>query len=379
MDRWKVIFALIAALVPALLATGCGSDEVPSGAVATVDGEQIDQRSFDHWIAVAAKTSGRPDAAVPKPPDYAACVKGKRDAKPAEGQPKVADSDLKRQCEQEYDALREQVIQLLVTSRWLEAEARERGISVSDADVKERFGAQRKQSFPKRAQYEKFLEESGQSEQDILLRVRIELLTSKLQEQVTEGADKVTDQQITDYYDRNRERFAQPERRDVRLVLTATEAKATRAKAALARSGSWRSVAKRFSLDDATKSKGGKLAGVTEGQQEKALDDAIFAAAKGRLTGPVRTQFGHYVFEVTRVTRGSQQTRQQAKETIKQLLVSEKQQKLFDDFTNDFRAKWKARTRCHEGFLTQECENAPEAAPTPSQTTGGPQPGSPQP
>ena len=357
----RVLFTVVAALVSALLVTGCGNDELPSGAVATVDGEAVEQRSFDRWMAIAAKTSGRPDAAVPEPPHYTACVEQKREVKPVEGQPKLADSDLKRQCEEEYDALREQVIQLLVTSRWLEAEARERGISVSDADVKKRFDAQRKQSFPKRAQYEQFLEESGQSERDILLRVRVELLTSELQEHVTKGAAKVTDQQIADYYDRNREDFAQPERRDLRLVLTATKAKARHAKAALADGAPWKSVARRLSIDPTTKKHGGKLEGITRGQQEKSLDDAIFGSAKGRLVGPVKTQFGHYVFEVTRVTRGSQQTREQAKAAIKQLLIAENRQRLFDDFTKEFREKWRAKTRCQEGFLTQDCANAPKA------------------
>ena len=356
MEHRRILFALVAAL--ALAAAGCGGDELPSGAVATVDGEEIDQRSFDHWMTVAAKTSGRPDAAVPKPPDYAGCVKAKRAVKPAEGQPKLTDPELKRQCEDEYGALRDQVIQLLVTARWLEAEADERGIAVTPAEVRERFDAQRKQSFPKRPQFARFLEESGQSEEDILLRIRVDLLTSKLQEHVSKGADKVGERQVTDYYDRNRERFAEPARRDLRLVLTRTEARAKRAKAALARGRSWKSVARRFSLDKATKRKGGKLTGVTEGQQEKALDDAIFAATKGKLTGPVETQFGHYVFEVTRATRGSQQTRDQAEGAIRQLLISEQRQKLIDEFTDEFRAKWKAKTRCREGMETQDCDNA---------------------
>jgi foldase protein PrsA len=363
----------------AALLVGCGADEVPSGAVATVDGEAVPQRSFDHWMNIAAKTSGRPDAAAPKPPHYSDCVKAKQAAKPAEGQPKVTDSEAKRQCEEEYRTLREQVVQLLVSQRWLEEEARQRGISVSDADVKERFDTLRKQSFPKRKQYEDFLEESGQSDQDILLRVRIDLLTSKLQEQVTKGADQVGEQQITDYYERNREQFAQPERRDVRLVLAATEAKAVRAKAALTRGAKWKPVARRFSIDTATRKQGGKLDGVTRGQQEKALDDAVFGATQGKLTGPVKTQFGHYVFEVTRVTKGSQQTREQAETAIKQVLISEKRQKLFDDFTKDFRHKWRAKTRCQEDFLMQDCDNAPAPTSTPSQQTGGPQPASPQP
>jgi len=374
-----VRFALIALLVAALATAGCGSEELPGGAVATVDGQVIDQGSFEHWMNIAAKTSGRPAEAIPKPPDYAACVKAKQSTKPVEGQPKLTDSEARHQCQEEYDGLRDQVLGLLVSSHWLEAEARERGIAVSDDEVEKRFDMLRKQSFPKRKQYAKFLEDSGQSEADVLLRVRVDMLTTKLQEQVTKGADKVSERQVTDYYNRNREQFAQPETRDARIVLTRTAAKAGRAKAALARGASWKRVAKRFSVDTTTKKQGGKLTGITQGQQEKALDDAIFGAAKGKLTGPVKTQFGHYVFEVTGIKEGSQQTRAQAAGAIKQILISEKRQKLYDDFMKEFRDKWREKTRCREGFLTADCANAPDAAPALSDRAGAPQPASPQP
>ena len=42
---------------------------------------------------------------------------------------------------------------------------------------------------------------------------------------------------------------------------------------------------------------------MAKGQQEKALDDAIFKADKGKIEGPVKTQFGCYVFEVDKITK----------------------------------------------------------------------------
>ncbi len=108
------------------------------------------------------------------------------------------------------------------------------------------------------------------------------------------------------------------------------------------------------------------LPAVAKGQQEKAFDDAIFKAKKGQLVGPVKTQFGYYVFEVTKVTKASQQTQAEAKETIKQLLVSEKQSKALDKFVKDFRDKWKDKTDCREGYVTQDCKNAKKSDTTPA-------------
>jgi foldase protein PrsA len=129
-------------------------------------------------------------------------------------------------------------------------------------------------------------------------------------------------------------------------------------------------VAKKFSIDQASKAQGGKLLAVAKGQQEKALDDAVFKAAKGELTGPVKTQFGYYVFEVTKVTKASQQTLEQSKTTIKQLLASQKQQKALDKFVKDFRDKWKDRTECQDEYTTQDCKNAPKPKATPSVAPG---------
>jgi foldase protein PrsA len=350
MEQWRVLFALIAALVPALVVAGCGGGGggVPSDAVATVDGEPIERQSFDHWLTVAFKSSGQRGAQVPKPPDP------------------------------RYDALRDQVLQLLVSLRWIEGEAADRGISVDDAEVAKELERQRKLSFPKEADFHKFLESSGQTEEDIVTRVRFDVLSNKIREQVTQAGEKPAEEQIAEYYDENKARFIQPERRNLQIVLTRSEAKARRAMSALAGGRSWSAVAKAYSVDQASKSQGGKLLDVTEGRQDKAFDEAVFRARTGKLTGPVKTQFGYYVFEVTNVKRPSRQTLEQAKPTIKQLLASESQQQKLDDFMKRFRDKWKDRTECREGFATPDCKNGPKATPTPAQPNGA-QPVEPQP
>jgi foldase protein PrsA len=360
--------ALGAFFVPALLVAGCGG--VPGNAVATVDGTAIDKQDFDHWLNVAAKSGGQTGAATPKPPDYAECVNQKRKTtpKPTKGQPKVTDAQLKAQCKQEYDSLRDQVLQLLISFQWIEGEAKDQNIKVSDKEVKASFDKQKKQAFPKDADFQKFLKDSGQTEADILKRVRLDTLSNKIREKVTKGKDKVSDTEITTYYNKNKQRFAQPERRDLRIVLTKDKAKAEQAKKAIESGTPFAKVAKKYSIDQASKAQGGKLPAVAKGQQEKALDNAIFAAKKGKLTGPVKTQFGYYVFDVTKITPASQQTLDQAKTTIKQTLASQNQQKALDKFVKSFRKRWKAKTDCREGYRTQDCKNAPKATPTPTVT-----------
>jgi foldase protein PrsA len=319
MERFKIILALCAIIAPAAITIGCGG--VPGSAVATVDGESIDRQVYDRWLANAAKTA------------------------------KGADKQ----------ALRSQVMQQLISYQWLEAEAEDRGITVAEGDVRTAFDRQRKASFPKDADYRKFLNTSGQTEADLLLRVRAELLSNKIREQVTKDLAPVTDKQIADYYEKNKPRFANPERRDLRVVLTTRKADAERARAALGGGASWSTVAEEYSIDRATRTRGGRMPGIARGQQADDFDKAVFAAERGELTGPVKTAVGYYVFEVTKVTPGRQQTLEQATPAIKSLLAAETQQKAIDSFLDEFRTKWKAKTECGDDYRTKDCSNAPAA------------------
>src|SRR3954447_4139258 len=351
----------------AIVAVGVGCGGVPGNAAAEVDGNAIDKDAFNHWLNVAVKTSGQPNATVPDPPDYTKCIAEKKKSapKPAKGQPKPTDAQLKDQCKQEYNALRDQVMQVLTSFQWIEGEAKEQGITVSDAEVKKAFEEQKKQSFPKEADYQKFLKQYDQSESDIMRRIKDDLLSNKIRDKIVKGKDKVTDAQIQDFYNKNKNRFAQPERRDLRIVLTKGVDKAKQAKAALDSGQSWSTVAKKYSIDQASKAQGGKLPAQAQGTLEKSLDSAVFQAKKGQLSGPVKTQFGYYVFVVDKIQKAQQQTLDQAKDTIRQTLASQNQQKALDKFVTGFQKKWKERTTCRDGYVTQVCKGA-KATPTPS-------------
>src|SRR5437764_406002 len=114
--------AISACAVIGVGATFAACGGVPGNAVATVNGETIGKTDFNHWLTVAAKSSGQPGAVVPDPPTYAKCIAAKRKATPApaKGQPKVTDATLKTQCSQEYTQLREQVLQLLISFKWIQ-------------------------------------------------------------------------------------------------------------------------------------------------------------------------------------------------------------------------------------------------------------------
>jgi foldase protein PrsA len=366
--RTPVLLTLTAGLLAALALAGCGND-VPPGAVANVDGEMIEKSEFDRWLVAAARSqqqqAGAPGGpvSIPDPPDYRKCAAERVKQPQQSGAPKLNEQQARELCKQEYDLLRDQVMQFLISSDWIEKEAESRGIEASDAEVDRMFEQQKRQSFQNDAQYQEFLKASGQTEADLKFRIRLDVLSNKVREEIVKDKGEVTDSEVRDYYNKNKSQFGQPEKRDLSVVLTEKEAEAAKAKQALEDGQSFREVAKRYSIDEASKGQGGKLPGVTRGQQDAAFDQAVFKAKKGELVGPVKTQFGFYVFRVDKITPGSQQSFDQSRETIKAQLRSEKEQKALDAFVKEFQKEYRDKTNCAKGYTISQCKNGPKEQP----------------
>jgi parvulin-like peptidyl-prolyl isomerase len=341
--------AALAALALGLLMLlpGCGGDDkVPSGSVATVDGKAIPKSEFDHWADVVFQSQ-----------QGATRRRKKKPKAPKPGSP-------------QYKQLSSQVMQFLVSSRWIVGEAADRGIAASPAEIKRSFEQTKKQSFPSDRAYKRFLQSSGQTQADIDFRVRSDVLATKLRTEVTKEAGDVSDDDVKDYYDQNQAQFSQPERRDLQVVVNKNQAKAEEALKRLQSGESFKRVVKAFSTDPATKQQDGKLLGVAKGQQEKSLDDAVFKAKKDQLVGPIKTQQGYYVLKVSKITPASKQSLEQSKEGIRQLLISQTQQQSLDAFTQGFREEWRDKTNCLKAYVIPDCKNGEE--PTSGLGAGGP-------
>jgi foldase protein PrsA len=348
--------------------------------VVAVNGTPITTSTFNHWMMVAAgssspTTSSTSKPVVPDPPTYKACVAHLEATapKPAKGQPKPTPATLKTQCEQQYTALKQQVLGFLISANWVLGEASSQGVKVSDKEVQKQFNQVKSQQFPKEADFQKFLASSGQTVSDLLLRVKLDMLSSKIQQKITKDAGKkASEKEITSYYEQHKSQYGQPERRNILIVLTKTQAQAEAAKKEIESGKSFASVAKKSSIDPVSKAAGGSLPGVVKGQEEKALDTAVFGAKLNVLGGPIKTPFGYYVYEVKKTLPSSQQPLSQVKSSIQQQLTAQNQQKALSEFVKNFRKKWEGRTECRAEYKVKDCKGY-KAPSTPSTGTAVPQ------
>lgn len=377
----RSISALGAVFFAAVGISACGGG-IPGNAVVQVNGNPVSKTAFDHWVHIAATSNaarvGESSPAVPDPPTYSACIAHLRASqpKPAKGQASPTTAQLKSQCEQEYTSLKNSALGFLIQSSWIIGQAEEMNISTSNVEVEKAFNRIKKQDFPKEAEFQKFLAKSGQTVSDLLLRVKVQsVLEPKIEQQVAkEAKKKVTNGEVTTFYNQHKTLYGQPERRNLLVVLTKTEAQAKSAKAEIQSGKSFASVAKAHSIDPVSKAKGGELPNVQKGQEEKALSEAVFAAKLNTLSGPVKTPFGYYVFEVKKVLPAKQQPLSAVESSIKQQLSAQSQQKKLAAFIKDFKKRWTARTECRPQYMVEFCKGykAPSTsagASTPSTTS----------
>jgi foldase protein PrsA len=372
----RFIPALGAVFFASLALTACGGG-IPSNAVVQVGSNPITKATFEHWLSVAAASSATTAAkttkpVVPDPPNYTNCIAHLEAtaAKPAKGQAKPTTAELKSECEQQYTSLKQEVIGFLISSEWVIGEATNLGVKVSDAEVKKEFEKIKNEQFPKAAEFEKFLATSGQTVSDLLLRVKLNMLSSKIQQKIAKGKGAPSKADIEKYYKENPSRFGTPEKRNVKIILTKGEAEAKKAKQEIESGKSFASVAKATSIDPTSKAKGGELKGVVKGQEEAALNTAIFSAPLNKLSGPVKTPFGYYIYEVTGTTPGTQQSLAQSEASIKQQLTATQQQAALSKFVKEFKKTWTAKTDCREGYVVMDCKQyvAPKTSTTGTST-----------
>lgn len=370
----RFLSALGAVLFAIVALSSCGGG-IPGDAVATVAGTPIANTAFNHWLQVAsvstaAGTGEKPSP--PQPPKYTACIAHLRvvQAREAKGKTPPTEATLKKQCETQFKSLTQEVLSFLLSAQWVLEEAKSLGVKVTDKEVKKQFQTIVKTQFAKAGEFQKFLASSGETVSDLLLRVKLNMLSTRIQQKVAKKKGEVTNAQVEKFYNENKSRYGTPEKRNLQIILVKTEAAAQKAKREIQGGKPFATVAKAVSVDPTTRANGGTLTEVVRGQEEQALDAAIFSAQKGVLTGPVKTPFGFYILDVKSITTGTQQPLSQVRASIKAQLQATHQQEALSKFVKEFKKRWQEKTDCRQGYVVANCKQY-KAPKTATGTTGG--------
>jgi foldase protein PrsA len=320
-----LLFAYVA------IAEGIGNPSVPSGDVALVedvpDGRgDISQEDYDRAFLQTWKRGGL--QAAPEPGDA------------------------------QYEQIREAAINDLLDQAWLTGEAAELGATATDREVDNEFQTIRQDQFPDDAAFQQFLEDSAFTEEEVLDRVKLQVLSRKIEEQINGSVTEVPEDDLQQFYDDSKENFTTPETRDIRLVVTDNQADADKVEAALAESDEvkdFAKLAKQFSTNGSSE-QGGKTV-ATEGAFPDPAGSEVMSAEEGAVLGPIEAGGDFYFFRVEKINQEETQSFDDVRQQIQQQLLPTLQQQKFAEFVADYNSKWTSRTFCAEDYTVARCSN----------------------
>jgi foldase protein PrsA len=324
---------LLILIVLAAFATGCGGDseEVPRDAVAVIDDSEVPKSEFDALIGQAQ-----------------ASYKAQKRDFPKAGTP-------------EYNTLKNQAVQFLVQRTMFELQAEELEVEVADKQVDARLAQIKKQYFGgDQKKYEAQLKQQGLTDVQVRRDIRAQLVQEAIFKKVTEDI-KVTEKEISDYYEKNKDQYGTPESRDIRHILVPTKKQADDLYSQIRGGADFAALAKKFSKDPGSAAQGGKMT-IAKGQTVATFDQTAFLLGKNVLSRPVKTQYGYHIIEPLSEIKPAKTTPlKDVKESIRQQLLQTKRNEAMTKWVEETKADYAEQTDYQIGF-------APPAAAT--ATTG---------
>ena len=244
----------------------------------------------------------------------------------------------------QYEAMIQQIMPTLVDFEIAKAYAEEQGITVSESDVNNEIETIKDQiSEQAQAQgmdvgrdeaFQQALQQAGLTEEELRAQLRDQLPVQKVQERVV-GDAEASQEEVEKFYEENKaSQFTTPEQRCARHILFNKDqkAKAEEVKEQLQNGGDFAELAKEYSQDPGSAENGGDLGCLSQGETVPNFEDALFNAKEGEVVGPVETEFGYHVIQVTDIKQQSTQPLSEVEDQIREQLATDIQAQEFSSW-----------------------------------------------
>jgi peptidyl-prolyl cis-trans isomerase C len=297
-------------------------------------------------------------AAPPKPvpeklPDVVARVNSE-DLKRAEFEDALRTIELRNHrpipAERRDEILRG-VLDELVTYKILRQEAKAQGVVVTDAEVDAQLQQLQMKTGGEDA-FKKALQEQQMTLDRLRADTRSQLAVGKLIDTQVASAPAATDSDAKDFYDKNPERFKQPEMVRashilVRVDPTADDSSKKAAKAKIegvlkrAKAGEDFAALAKENSDDGSAQLGGDLNYFPKEKMVPEFANAAFQLKTGEISNVVTTQFGHHIIKLTDRKPASVVPLVDVNDRIKQALTEQRKQERAEAFIAQLKQKSK--------------------------------------
>ncbi|WP_373598120.1 peptidylprolyl isomerase [Paraclostridium bifermentans] len=151
---------------------------------------------------------------------------------------------------------------------------------------------------------------------------------------------KLTDEEIANFYEANKERFVKPESASAKHILVDTEEKANELLNKINNNEVSFEEAAREHSSCPSKDADGDLGTFPRGQMVPEFEEAVFSMDKGEVRGPVQTQFGYHLIKLEDKNEGGQSELEEVKNDIAKSLMYQKQNEVYSSKVNDLKSKY---------------------------------------
>jgi peptidyl-prolyl cis-trans isomerase C len=249
------------------------------------------------------------------------------------------------------DEIMRGAIDQLVVYTLLSQESRTRGIKVEETEIDAKI-AQLKKQFATEEAFDKAVKDRGMTPESLRKDARVDISVTKLIEAETASLPGPSDLEAKDFYDKNPERFKQPEMVHASHILVRVDEKADAAAKKKARAEidsvlkqakagvDFAKLAKEHSQDSSA-AQGGDLGEFAKGRMVPEFDKVAFELKPGQISDVVTTQFGYHIIKVIDRKPGQTVPFEATSQQIKQFLTAQKKQQHQDAFVDGLRKKAK--------------------------------------
>ncbi|MFE4708610.1 peptidylprolyl isomerase [Peribacillus simplex] len=224
-----------------------------------------------------------------------------------------------------YDALvagyGADTLDLLITNKLVELEAEKAGIKIKDEEIQKEIDTM-VESYGDEKSLKEQLEASGSSMDALKKDIVVYLQTKKL----VEPRITVTDDEISTYFEDNKETFDQAEQVEASHILVEDEKTAKKVAKEIAEGGDFAKLAAEYSTDTQTADNGGSLGYFGKGDMVEEFEDVAFDLDINKVSDPVKSDYGYHIIKVTGKKEAKKANLEDSKDVIKETLLSEKLQ-----------------------------------------------------
>lgn len=168
--------------------------------------------------------------------------------------------------------------------------------------------------------FKKMLKESKMTEDDVREQLKLGILLEKLPEK-----EKLKEDDLKKYYEKNEEKFAEKEKVRVRHILVKTQEDGEKALKALQDGISFIDAAKKFSEDETSRNLGGDLGMLEQGafqNMPRDIEKELFSLNEGQYSRLIQTNLGWHIFYVDKKVSPKKRSFKEAKKEIEKFATS---------------------------------------------------------